>query len=245
VDYEVIPVIVADGCLYNCGFCQVKSGRRFATRSKQNIIDQIKLLKQFFGRDLPNYNSVFLGEHDALRVGPELLEFTAEKAYETFEFERSYMKGAFLFLFGSADSLLSSTATLFDSLNRSPYTTYINVGLESADPATLETLKKPVSAEIVSEAFNKMIEINRHYDRIEVTANFVLSEDMPFNHFASLSKLTSHKPDFFPLKGGIYLSPLMDRQEKSGAQRRNLLKKFHEVKIHTPLPTFLYLIQRL
>jgi hypothetical protein len=92
VDYEVIPVIVADGCLYNCGFCQVKSGRPFATRSRQNIIDQIKLLKQFFGQDVRNYNSVFLGEHDALRVGPELLEFTAEKAYETFEFEHSHMK---------------------------------------------------------------------------------------------------------------------------------------------------------
>ena len=27
VDYEVIPIIVADGCLYHCGFCRVKTGR--------------------------------------------------------------------------------------------------------------------------------------------------------------------------------------------------------------------------
>jgi hypothetical protein len=88
-------------------------------------------------------------------------------------------------------------------------------------------------------------EINRRFERIEVTANFVLSDDLPLNHFASLSELVSNKSAFVPCKGGIYLSPLMDRQEKSGTQRRKLLKKFHEVKTHTSLPTFLYLIQRL
>ena len=246
VDYELVPVMVADGCLYNGGFCEVKSGRRFAPRSKQNITEQIKDLKKFFGRDLRNYNnSVFLGEHDALRVGRELLEFTTERVYETFEFERSYMKGASLFLFGSAHSLLHSEDALFDFLNHLPYTTYINVGLESADPATLAILKKPVPAEMVREAFAKMVDINRRHEKIEITANFVLSDDLPPNHFASLSELVSNRSDFIPIKGGIYLSPIMRSGNQTAANRRQLLKKFHQVKAQNPLPTFLYLIQRL
>jgi hypothetical protein len=38
VDYEVIPINVADGCLYSCGFCRVKSRQNFAPRTKENIM---------------------------------------------------------------------------------------------------------------------------------------------------------------------------------------------------------------
>jgi tRNA A37 methylthiotransferase MiaB len=37
VDYEVIPLMVADGCLYKCGFCRVKSGQDFAPRAREDI----------------------------------------------------------------------------------------------------------------------------------------------------------------------------------------------------------------
>jgi radical SAM superfamily enzyme YgiQ (UPF0313 family) len=106
VDYEVIPIIIADGCLYHCGFCRVKTGQDFVPRSPKDIIGQIKNLKRFYGQDLQNYNAIFLGQHDALSAGRELLEFAARNAYEMFELERSHLKGACLFLFGSVDSMI-------------------------------------------------------------------------------------------------------------------------------------------
>jgi len=245
VDYNVIPLIVADGCLYNCGFCRVKTGQGFAPRTRKNIMGQIKDLKEFYARDLSNYNAIFLGQHDALCAGPELLEFAATKAYEIFEFERSNLRGAQLFLFGSADSLINSQDALFESLNCLPFSTYINIGLESADPATLTVLKKPIDVEMVGEAFARMLEINRRYEKIEVTANFLLADDLPRGHLPSLLELTRNRLNRFYNKGAIYLSPLINRRAKDVETKREILRKFNEVKTLSRLPTFIYLIQRL
>jgi radical SAM superfamily enzyme YgiQ (UPF0313 family) len=245
VDYEVIPVVVADGCLYHCGFCRVKTGQDYLPRTRENILDQIKNLKRFYARDLPNYNAIFLGQHDALRAGQGLLEFAAINAYELFEFERSYMKESRLFLFGSADSMIHSEEALFESLNSLPFSTYLNIGLESADPATLAALKKPVGVETVRDAFARMLDVNRRYERIEVTANFVLGEDLPPSHLTSFLELTQNGLDRFYNKGSIYLSPLMNGEVQDGGRRRELLRRFNKVKMHSRLPTFLYLIQRL
>lgn len=245
VDYEVIPVIVADGCLFNCGFCRVKTGQDFAPRTQKDIIKQIKTLKDFYKHDLCNYNALFLGQHDALYAGQELLEFAARNAYEIFEFERSNLQGAWLFLFGSVDSLLKSEDSLFKSLNSLPFFTYINIGLESADPATLAVLKKPIAVETVIEAFFKMLDINRRYEKIEVTANFVFGGDLPRSHLFSLCELTRNKLTHFYNKGAIYLSPLIDVKTKVRETKREMLRKFNEVKTLSRLPTFIYLIQRL
>ena len=245
VDYEVIPVIVADGCLFNCGFCRVKTGQDFAPRTQKDIIKQIKTLKDFYKHDLCNYNALFLGQHDALYAGQELLEFAARNAYEIFEFERSNLQGAWLFLFGSVDSLLKSKDSLFKSLNSLPFFTYINIGLESADPATLAVLKKPIAVETVIEAFFKMLDINRRYEKIEVTANFVFGGDLPRSHLFSLCELTRNKLTHFYNKGAIYLSPLIDGKTKVRETKREMLRKFNEVKTLSRLPTFIYLIQRL
>jgi len=242
VDYEIIPLIVADGCLYNCGFCRVKTGHGFRPRSRQDILRQITSLKGFYGRDLQNYCSVYLGQHDALHAGSELIEFAAGSAYDIFEFERSQLKGPWLFLFGSIDSLLRARDKLFDSLNGLPFYTYINIGLESADPATMEMLEKPAPIKSVIEAFDKMLEVNRRYERIEVTANFLFGDELPSAHIPSLVELTGSRLDHFWGKGGLYLSPLMDGRRKA---RADMIREFNEVKKRTRLPTFLYLIQRL
>lgn len=242
VDYEVIPLIVADGCLYHCGFCRVKTGRGFRPRSRQEILEQITSLKGFYARDLGNYCSVFLAQNDALNAGGDLIEFAAERAYDIFEFERSHLKGPRLYLFGSVDSLLRAPDRLFDSLDGLPYYTYINIGLESADQATMEVLEKPTRIESVIEAFDKMLEINRKYAYIEVTANFLLGEDLPPGHIPSLTELTGKRVGHFYSKGAVYLSPLMDGRRKS---KGDLIRQFNEIKIRTRLPTFMYLIQRL
>jgi len=242
VDYEIIPLIVADGCLYNCGFCRVKTGRYFRLRSRRDILGQILSLKGFYGRDLGNYCSVFLGQHDALHAGSDLIKFAAGSAYDIFGFERSYLEGCRLFLFGSVDSLLRAPDKLFDSLNGLPYYTYINIGRESVDPATMEALEKPTPIGSVIEAFDKMLEVNRRYERIEVTANFLFGDELPSGHIPSLVELAGSRLDHFYSKGALYLSPLMDGRRKA---RGDLVRQFNRVKIQMRMPAFMYLIQRL
>ncbi len=240
VDYEVIPLIVADGCLYNCGFCRIKTDRHFKQRTESNIIDQIQKLKVFYDKDLRNYNSIFLGQHDALYAGAERIEFAARKAYELFDLGHSYLNGPKLFLFGSVDSILKSEKSLFEMLNRLPFDTYINLGLESADPHTLAVLRKPVLADAVREAFSKMLKINKRYERIEVSANFVIGKNLPQTHLSCLVDLARNGLNHFYSKGAVYLSPLAD-----GETRREILGKFYEIKRTSRLPVYAYLIQRL
>ena len=245
VDYEVIPVTIAQGCLLDCGFCRVKSGRGFKPLSQGDIVEQMKQVRQLYGRDLRNYNAVFFGQHDALHAGADALVFAAEKAYDIFEFERSHMQGATLFLFGSPVSIIRAEDALFDALSRLPFSTYINVGLEAADRATLTGLRRPVTVEMVREAFSRMVDINRRYTKIEVTANFVFSEEFSSDHFASLLELTGNRLNPTRGEGAIYLSPIVDEANIADARRREIIRRFYEVKAHSHIPTFLYLIQRL
>ena len=161
VDYNVIPIMIADGCLYNCGFCRIKSGQTFSLRTEENIDDQIQKLKKNIGQDLFNYNAIFLGQHDSLNANPALIESAAQKAYDAFDFKMSFIKRTYLFLFGSVASFLHATDVLFNALDKLPFYTYINLGLESVDAKTLAILKKPVDSEAVYEAFMKMNETNR------------------------------------------------------------------------------------
>lgn len=239
VDYDCIPLNISDGCLYHCSFCRVKSNRGFQVRSSRDILEQLTKLRDFYGPDLRNYNSLYLGQHDALNCGSDRIIWAAVQAYELLDFERSYLEGCFLFLFGSVDSFLKSEDSLFHSLNQLPYRTYLNLGLESADQETLDLLGKPLRAEKVEEAFLRLSEINRRYDRLEITANFVIDAKLPPGHWEALSRLTR---DYFPHyfnKGAIYLSPL------NRAGRRKILQRFQELKIKSRLPLYLYLIQRL
>ena len=251
VDYEVIPVTIADGCLYQCDFCCVKSNRRFRPRTKTNIADQIQALKRLFRYDLRNYNAVFLGTHDALAADPELILFAAENAYDILELEATFLVGARLFLFGSVDSFMGKKTAFFDTLQALPYTTSINIGFESADAVTLRLLQKPVSAKMVENALVKMQAINRQYPNIEITANFVYGDHLPKDHLPTLYDLVNQfVPRPYP-KGTIYFSPLVnhsiDNQGKNAAisQSSNIIRNFYKIKSRIPLPSYLYLIQRL
>ncbi len=246
VDYEIIPVTIAEGCLLNCGFCRVKSGRGFKALPPAEILDQTQHLKQLYGKDLRNYSAVFLGQHDALQAGKDLVCFAAEKAYDLLELEDSYLKEPVLFLFGSPLSIIGAEEELFETLNNLPYaTTYVNIGLEAADCATLRGLRRPVAVETAEEAFSRMLDINRRYQKVEVTANFVFSDQFSPDHFASLLELTRNRLDPIRAKGAIYLSPVVDERSVDDARRREIMRRFHDLKTHSRLPSFLYLIQRL
>ena len=240
VEYDVIPINIADGCLYHCGFCRVKSSTGYKVHSENDIIAQIEKLKEFLGQDLINYNSVFLGQHDALNAGEDVIGWTACKAFESLNLGLAYMKEPRLFMFGSVDSLLNANDSLFKSLNRLPYQTYINIGLESADAKTLSVLKKPLNPKKVTEAFNQLMAVNHQYNNIEITANFVYGTDLPETHLPSILGLTRHQLNRSCSKGTIYISPL----ENSGT-KQELLSKFIEFKKLCRLPVYIYLIQRL
>jgi hypothetical protein len=240
VDYDIIPVHISDGCLYHCKFCCVKSDRAFQPRSRGEILNQIVALKDFYGHNIVNYWGLFLGNHDALEAGEELISFAASEAYNAFGLGRSGEITPFLFLFGSVHSLIKPQDRLFDTLSRLPFYTYINIGLESIHPPTLAQIGKAIDGPTVREAFNKMLDINATYRNIEITANFVLGEGLAIEHYASLKALLESTPDVSPKKGCIYLSPLRDSPRK-----RELLPLINEIKRRSRLPVYIYLIQRL
>lgn len=235
VDYEVIPLIIADGCLYHCDFCCVKSPQRFQTRSRDDILGQIGRLKAFYGRNLSSYKALFLGNHDALAAGGGLVCDAAAQAVEGLG-----LADAQVFLFASADSLLRAGDGFFDRIGGIAGRTYINLGLESLDPATLAGLGKPLTSAKVREAFQKMLAVNREHPGIEVTANFLLGERFSPEHYQALAELLSTAPGSPSHKGCVYLSPLLESTRKP-----ELLPAVREIQSRSLLPTFVYLIQRL
>jgi hypothetical protein len=240
VDYDVIPLAISEGCLYNCRFCTVKTGKDFSVIHRERVDEQIRNLKAFYGRDLNNRNSVFLGQHDALEAGTERIVHAAEAAYAEFGFSSSYIKGPRLFLFGSADSFLSAPDTLFRALSGLPYETFINLGLESVDGPTLERLGKPLTPEKVRDAFLKMKDINQSFPGVEITANFLCGDAFSKDHYDKMADLVRETyPQYYP-KGAVYLSPYGRVRD-----RRGLVSGFKVMKNSFRLPVFLYIIQRL
>ena len=209
-------------------------------RSRQDIRQQVLKLKTLYGADLGNYNALFLGNHDALATGRDLICMAANEAYAAFGFETSYLKDPALFLFGSVDAFLKADQSLFESINRMPFYTYINIGLESADSATLKYLNKPVDNKKIRAAFDRMIDINRSYPEIEVTANFLMGGSLSPGHYESLIDLIRNRLDRYYSKGAVYLSPLMPNPGGRKSQQT-----FMKIKNLSRLPAYLYLIQRL
>ena len=241
VDYDVIPVMITDGCLYNCSFCEIKTGLDLSCRTRGEITEQLAGLKEFFGPDLVNYNSIFLGQHDALCAAPEDIIFAAEKAYAVLGFDKSYMHSPRLFLFGSAEAFLEKEESFWRDLNRLPFHTYVNLGLESFDADTLRFLKKPVAPEVMRRGFAGMLHVNRNFENIEVSANFVLGDDLPGKHIRSFAAYFEESLQGSGAgKGCIYFSPL-----KGSQKTKELLGQFREIKHRSRMDTFLYLIQRL
>lgn len=239
VDYDVLPINISDGCLYNCGFCSVKSNQSFQERSRENIADQTAGLKELLGKDRINYNSLFLGQHDALNCRPELIEESAVQAYSVLGLDQSLLQGSYLFLFGSVDSLLQAGSDLWSRLEGLPYYTYINIGLESGHQQTLNAIRKPLSADRVMAAYDLMLEINHCLKNVEITANILMDADMHPGHWQALEKMTQDRPGRVLSKGAVYLSPLSRQLAKEQ------LRIFQGMKRRSRIPMYLYLIQRL
>ena len=240
VDYNIIPLTISEGCLYKCAFCKVKNNTVFTEKSHAEISEQISRLKQLYGHDLVNYNSLFLGEHDALQTNPERILFSIDKAHREFDFANSSVSGSNIFLFGSVTSLLNASDEFFRQLAEFHAMTYINIGLESADQQTLDKIGKPLTEKLVQEAFWRSQDINDRFPSVEITANFIMDENLPDNHYKKILQLIREQQVHVKPKGSIYFSPLaFDRPSRSR------LFEFNRIKIQSRLPTYLYIIQRL
>jgi hypothetical protein len=238
-DYDCLPLILADGCLYGCRFCRVKSGQGFAERSRQNIREQLQGLRDHLGPELVNRNALFFGLHDGLNCSPDRLVWAAEEAWRRLGLDASIIEQPRLFLFGSVDSLLGAPEPLFEQLNALPFALHINIGLESGDQQSLERLGKPLDAGDVRRAFERMLEINRRYEHVEVTANFVSSESLPEGHWERLEEMLGSLTERPSDKGTVYLSPLETHNKRFHLRRLKSLKRTSR------LPVYLYLILRL
>ena len=239
-DYNVIPLNIADGCLYKCKFCRIKNKKPFAARPMEDILDQIRQFKRLYGPDLINVNSLFLGEHDALNAPDDLILSAAATAHKEFEFSSSYMDHPRLYLFGSVDALLGKTLDFFEKLNCLPFETFINIGFESFNQNALDLLGKPITTQKVEDAFGLAQEINRQFINVEITGNFIMDETLDSDHTESMLDLVRERLNHIMPKGSIYLSPL-----RFGSPSREILYDFYRLKSVSRLPMYLYIIQRL
>jgi len=193
-----------------------------------------------YGDDLVNYNSLVLGQNDALAAGADILISTAAMAHDLLNLSSSFHKGLpNLFTFGSVDSFLEADHSLFEGLSRLPYRTVINIGLESPDQETLDRLGKPLKADKVRESFRKMQEVNRCWSNITVSCNFVLGSDLPYRNVDAIQEMLVEETVVGD-KGVAYLSPLI-----GASQRRQILREFGEIKRNSPLAVFIYMAQML
>jgi hypothetical protein len=240
VDYNVIPVNVSRGCLYKCQFCRVKNAAVYSELSPRQITSQLEQLRILYGRDLDNYNSIFLGEQDALQAKPSLIVEALSQGINLLGLARSYISGTNSFFFGSVSSLLGAPSQLFQELQQIPGNVNINIGLESADQKTLDQIGKPVTATLVREAFRRIQEINQKFSTIEISANFIMDETLPDGHYPSIIELIRDSLVRRKPKGTIYFSPLSFNRPS-----RARLFTFNRLKVLSRLPTYLYIIQRL
>ena len=163
-------------------------------------------------------------------------------AYDKFGFADSNMKKPGLFLFGSVYSLSNAGDDFFKRINRLPYITYINIGLESVDRETLIQIKKNITVYDVEEAFSLMTHLNGKYEKPELTSNFLFSNNFSQNHYLSILEMVDRKVKHRQVKGTIYFSPLMGSSKN---ETRKTKRRFYDIKRRLPLPSYLYLIQRL
>mgnify|MGYP000070726449 CR=1 FL=1 len=117
--------------------------------------------------------------------------------------------------------------------------------IEREKGSTYRVNAKEVRARDVHRAFDRMIDINRRYSSIEISANLVLGPHLPDTHFPSCVGLLEKKLSGFYSKGTLYMSPLLSPGSGNGPARKKMLDQFFTIKRLRKLETLLYLIQRL
>jgi len=239
VDYDVLPVILADGCLANCGFCRIKSGSDFQLRPAEDIRQQLTGLMNLFAEERANIRGIFLGQNDALAAGATAVARTIRMILRHLDRPPRYVRDTMVFLFASCSSFLALTKAELDRLQELPCRLFINLGLESFDQASLEALRKPVRAADNRTALERMLAINRTAGQVTISANILLGDSLPPSHLESLSRILA-RPGISHPDTVLYLSPLMNDFHPTSLI--SLLRRLKKLSRLSLLP---YLIQRL
>jgi hypothetical protein len=92
--------------------------------------------------------------------------------------------------------------------------------IHSIDPKTLTQIGKPITAEQVKKAFEKMIKINAAFDQIEVTGNFIAGDNLPPEHEASLARSSDPSVTAFPVTISVAVAQSIELNIYHGAARR-------------------------
>ena len=240
VEYEVLPVMISDGCTGGCTFCKFNNKLEFRVRDEDNIREQIIALRDYFGPELMNYNSVVLGQNDALASGRDTLEYAARMAYDELKLAESWHNGSNLYLFGGVPTLLETGEDVFRMFNELPYSNiFVNIGLESPHEPTLDFLGKPQTRRDVLSAFKKLQRINMAYSKMNISCNFMIGDDLPREHIEGVRELLG-SVETRMLKGTAFISPL-----EGHSSHRLTRNDFTKIKIAARMPVYLYLVQRL
>jgi len=240
VDYDVLPLMLTEGCLANCGFCRIKTSGEFRLRSTRDVREQLAGLRELLGEELGNYRGVFLGQHDCLAAGCKPILAALGLVTELMTLQRKYVHDPVVFLFGSTRSLSALKDDDLKLLDRLPFQIYINIGLESFDQETLDILKKPVRAEENRSVFRRILDINRQFTRIRISANLVLGDLVGPGHLSGIVDVLRNVTVTNQPETIIYLSPL-----HGFYQTKNILYELRYIKSHVRLPVYPYLIHRL
>ena len=239
VDYDVLPVIVSEGCLANCGFCTIKTGNEYRVRSEGEILEQVLGLQTLLREELANYCGVFLGQHDGLAVGSDRIRQTIETVTTHLRPGTGHVRQPVVFLFGSTSSFLGLSEADLDLLGSLEYQIFMNIGLESFDQQTIEMLKKPAAAADNLSAFFRALEINRTRSGIRVSCNLVFGNRTGKKHLETIYRVLGSPSSPQP-ESIIYISPL------SGSfNRKNFLQTLRRIQETARMPVLPYLIQRL
>ena len=225
-DYDVFPVILATGCLYNCGFCRFKDGTDHSPRTKMEIESQTDRLLHTLRDEKTMFKGVFLGNQDALGVSDGLIFYAIALVREKMPWIKN------VFLFASADSLLKKDMSFFSHLEESGLNYFINVGIESVDETTVALLKKPVSKDRVMAAWHFINLINQRFPQVEISLNILVNQGLPHSHWTELFELLQEETPF--PKGTIYLVPF---DEPIG---RYFFNKAKAVRMATKRPVRIY-----
>lgn len=237
VDYDILPIRLAQGCLYHCRFCGVKSPQPFAVDTENHVKNQVAAMVDFFQGDLVNMGGVFLGEHDALAAGADKV-VAAARSCETLIGGKGLMAEApSLFLFGSPDALMGVTDDGWKSLSKLPFQVRINTGIESLDEPTLHYLGRPTPLSLVEDAVRVADDVMQRYDGVTVSLNMVTGTSLPPSHHETLARFAATRES---RNAPLYLSPL-----KAGSERKHVMSELTALKRASRSPLFLYLLQRL
>ena len=92
----------------------------------------------------------------------------------------------------------------------------------------------------MTEAYKLIRDINIKYETIEISANFIIDDNLPKKHYSSFLNLIKTEYKLSKDKGDVYLSPL-----RINKPSREQVFKFNKIKLKSPVPIYLYIIQRL